>query len=229
MKDIFGKALLDFFQGQFQPPLFLHNEYGDPEEMPVESYFYGFEDYSELEIFALQQAYGKILDVGAASGRHALHLQENHQDITALDISALCGQLMRQQGVKQVLIQDVMGYEGVEYDSILMLMNGIGIAGDLDGLEKLLIHLKKIVKPAGQLLVDSTDISYLYEGAVRPEEKYFGQLVFHYEYRGEEDEPFRWLYIDQQKLMDISNKCGWNCQVIFEDETDAYLARLTKN
>jgi hypothetical protein len=80
---------------------------------------------------------------------------------------------MRQQGVKQVLIQDVMGYEGVEYDSILMLMNGIGIAGDLDGLEKLLIHLKKIVKPAGQLLVDSTDISYLYEGAVRPEEKIF--------------------------------------------------------
>jgi methylase of polypeptide subunit release factors len=91
MKDIFGKALLDFFQGQFQPPLFLHNEYGDPEEMPVESYFYGFEDYSELEIFALQQAYGKILDVGAASGRHALHLQENHQDITALDISAFAG------------------------------------------------------------------------------------------------------------------------------------------
>jgi hypothetical protein len=76
--------------------------------------------------------------------------------------------------------------------------------------------------------VDSTDISYLYEGAVRPEEKYFGQLVFHYEYRGEEDEPFRWLYIDQQRLMDITNKCGWNCQVIFEDETDAYLARLTK-
>jgi SAM-dependent methyltransferase len=138
-------------QGQFQPPLLLHNEYADPEEMPVESYFYGFEDYSELEIFALQQAYGKILDVGAASGRHALHLQENHQDITALDISTLCGQLMRQQGVKQVLIQDVMGYEGVEYDSILMLMNGIGIAGDLDGLEKLLSHLKKIVKPAGQL------------------------------------------------------------------------------
>jgi SAM-dependent methyltransferase len=228
MRDIFGKALLDFYKGQFQPPLLLHNEYGAPEEIPVESYFYGFEDYSDLEIFALQQVYGKILDVGAASGRHALFLQKSHQDITALDISSLCGQLMQEQGVKNVLIENVLEHHGAKYDTIFMLMNGIGIAGDLPGLEKLLNHLQKILKPKGQILLDSTDISYLYEGGSLPADKYFGQLTFHYEYCGEEDQEFQWLYIDQQKLMEIAGKTGWNCQVIFEDETDAFLARLTK-
>jgi len=107
-----------------------------------------------------------------------------------------------------------------------MLMNGIGIAGDLKGLKVLLKHLKKLVVPKGQILLDSSEISYLYEGSQFPEQKYFGQLAFHYEYKGEEDEEFQWLYVDQNKLVEIAQQCGWNCQVIYEDETDAFLARL---
>jgi SAM-dependent methyltransferase len=228
MKDLFGKALLDFYCNRFESPLLLHNEYGPPEEIPVESYFRGPDEYSDLEIFALGYVKGKILDVGAATGRHASYLQNKGFIVSAMDISGYCGELMHNLGVKDVMIRDIREFEGARYDTVTMLMNGIGLAGDICNLERLLVHLKKIVKPSGQVLLDSTDISYLYEGSALPSDKYYGELSFYYEYRGDTDQPFKWLYIDQDRLMQIADDCGWQCQVIFEDETDAYLARLTQ-
>jgi SAM-dependent methyltransferase len=227
MADIFGQALLDFYFNRFQPPLMLHNEYGAPEEIPVETYFRDADDYSELEIYALQCVKGRILDIGAAAGRHALHLQHRNFDITAMDVSAQCGELMRHKGVKNIVIQDVMLYDQRQFDTAIMLMNGIGLAGDMSQLRKLMIHLKNLVAPDGQVLLDSTDILYLYEDSTVPDNKYYGELTFYYEYKGVRDEPFKWLYIDQDSLIRIASDCGWHCQVIFEDETDAYLARLT--
>jgi len=226
MKDLFGKALFDYHSGKFDPPLLLHNEYGSPEEIPIASYFRGPDEYSELETFALGHAKGKVLDIGAATGRHALYLQDRNLKVTALDISQLCGKLMRDLGVKDVVVDDIMKFDQGPFDTVIMLMNGIGLAGDISRLGELLIHLKKIVKPGGQILLDSTDISYLYEGEELPTDKYFGELSFYYEYQNMTDQSFSWLYIDQDKLMTIAEECGWHCQVIFEDETDAYLARL---
>lgn len=226
MKDLFGQALLDFYHGRFQGPLLLHNEYGEPEEIPIESYFREEDAYTDLELFALEHVAGKALDVGAASGRHALFLQQKGLEVAGMDISPLCGELMKTLGVKWIIIKDILQYSGDHYDTIFMLMNGIGIAGDLVGLEVLLRHLKTLVKPGGQLLLDSSNISYLYEDVELPKHKYFGQLAFHYEYMGKKDDEFTWLYVDQDRLKEMAVKCGWNCQVIFEDETDAYLARL---
>jgi len=133
---------------------------------------------------------------------------------------------MRDLGVKDVVVDDIMKFDQEPFDTVIMLMNGIGLAGDISRLGELLIHLKKIVKPGGQILLDSTDISYLYEGEELPTDKYFGELSFYYEYQNMTDQSFSWLYIDQDKLMTAAEECGWHCQVIFEDETDAYLARL---
>ena len=226
MKDLFGKALLDFYHKRFKGPLLLHNEYGRPEEIPIERYFIKDGAYSELEIYALQYFQGKILDVGSATGRHVLHMQELGYDISAMDISEACIVLMQEIGIRNVIQEDIYNQIGARFDTISMLMNGIGLAGTIDGLKKLLKHLKTILNPSGQLIVDSSDISYLYEKKSLPVDKYFGELKFHYEYKGMEDDPFDWLYIDQQKLMRVATECGWSCQVIFVDETDAYLARL---
>jgi len=143
-----------------------------------------------------------------------------------MDISDACGKLMHEMGIDKVIIDDIYNFTDQKYDTISMLMNGIGIAGNLSGLKAILMHLKTIIKASGQLLIDSSDISYLYENMAFPSNKYFGELSFYYEYKGTYDEKFNWLYIDQQKLIEIANKCGWSCQVIFEDETAAYLARL---
>ena len=226
MKDIFGQALSDYYYNSFTPPLLLHNEYGIPEEIPIERYFAKEGEYSLLEIYALEQFSGKVLDIGSATGRHALHLQELGYDITALDISASCGKLMHEMGVKKVIVDDIFNFNDHVYDTISMLINGIGIAGNISGLKELLMRLKTMLQPAGQLLNDTSDISYLYENIELPRDKYYGELSFNYEYKGVKGETFNWLYIDQQKLIEIANKCDWSCQVIFEDETEAYLARL---
>ena len=226
MKDLFGKALLDFHRNEFTPPLLLHNEYGEPEDISPLHYFKTPEEYSELELFALSEARGKILDVGAAAGRHALYLQNLGHDVTAMDISPACIELMKLSGVNKPLCENIFEYRDSKFDTITMLMNGVGLVGDNDGLERLLNHMHNILNPEGQLLVDSSDIQYLYEGQSLPSEKYYGELTFHYEYQGDEDEPFKWLYIDPKSLISIATKQGWNCQIMYEDETSAFLARL---
>ncbi len=226
MKDVFGQALLDYYHNRFEPPLLLHNEYGPPEVIPVERYFLDEQDYSDLEIFALRQVKGKILDVGAATGRHARFLQMHDYDVEAMDISQGCGSIMKEAGIKKVIIDNIYQFNKKKYDTILMLMNGIGISGTIDGLIKLLLHLKTILHLKGLLLFDTTNISYLFTDGQFPETKYFGELTFRYEYKNMVDEPFNWLYIDQDKLVEVANTTGWNCQIVYEDETSAYLARL---
>ena len=226
MKDLFGQALLDYYHNKFAPPLLLHNEYGAPEAIPVEKYFFNADEFSNLEVFALQQVSGKVLDVGAATGRHVLLLQNQGFDITALDVSPLCVKLMEEVGIEKLQCQDIYSYNDESYGTVLMLMNGIGIAGNIAGLHKLLNKLKTIVDPYGQLIIDSSDISYLYDGKSIPMGSYFGELSFQYEYKGELDDAFNWLYIDQKKLVEVAYDSGWSCQIIFSDETDAYLARL---
>ena len=226
MKDLFGQALLDFYHNKFHPPLLLHNEYGEPESIPVKRYFIDQNEYSNLETFALQQAYGKVLDIGAATGRHALFLQNQGFDVTAMDISPACIKLMKEVGVKKPLCQDIYSYTSDSFDTILMLMNGVGIAGTIDGLHELLIQLKSVVNQNGHLIVDSTDISYLYDENEKPIKSYFGELQFRYEYNSDFDEPFRWLYIDQKKLVEVALDSGWSCQIIYSDQFDSYLARL---
>src|SRR6201996_6090763 len=99
------------------------------EEMPVKIYFRDMEAMPELEWIALQQCRGKILDIGAGAGSHALALQQLGQDITALDISPLLVKLMEQRGVKKVVRGDFfdMSGSGDTYDTLLLLMNGVGL------------------------------------------------------------------------------------------------------
>jgi len=226
MTDVFGQALLDFYNDTFQSPLLLHNDYGPPEIIPIEHYFVDYEDYSDLELCAMDHIRGKTLDVGSATGRHVIHLQDVGIDATAMDSSQICTDLMRQLGVDHIITDDIYNYQESRFDSISMLMNGIGIAGNISGLKKLLTHLENILTPGGQVIADSSDIRYLYEDEPLPAGNYFGELNFHYEYKMEIGEAFKWLYIDPDTLSEVAQSVGWSCQILFEDNAQAYLARL---
>ena len=226
MKDLFGQALLDFYHKKFKAPLLLHNEYGPPELILPDRFFEGEEQFDALENFALEHVHGKIIDIGAATGRHALYLQNHGEDVTAMDLSSALCMLMNELGIKKIVKKDIFLYSEQKYDTILMLMNGIGISGSIDRLEKLLLHLQKIISPGGQLIMDSTNIAYLYEDYPAPGHKYYGELTYRYAYKDNMGDPFQWLYVDQQTLIDVATATGWLCQIIFEDETDAYLARM---
>lgn len=223
--DVYGKALTDFADGDENSSLILHNSYGEPEEMPLWYFFREYDEMPELERMALSICEGKVLDIGAGTGSHSLVLQHFGYDVTAIDTSALAVDLMRKSNVKQVVEADFFKFSG-EYDTLLSLMNGIGIIGTLNRFETFLDQCKKLLKPGGQLIFDSSDVKYLYEGADLPESHYYGEVGFQYEYKGEKGDWFDWVYIDQKKLSELADQLGWYVYFLHSDEHDQYLVRM---
>ena len=227
-RDVYGEALAEYFEKEeLSSPLLLHSTYGDIEEMPVEVFFRDSEDFPELEFIALSLCDGKVLDVGAGVGAHALYLQEKDFDVTALEISQTACNIMQQRGVQTIVHQDFFDLANQQYDTLLFLMNGIGLAGSLDGFRQLLAHSKTLLSEKGQLLFDSSDISYLYdEYRIQRPEYYFGEIGYQYVFNGIKGEPFKWLYLDQKTLIKVAHEDGWVVQILFEDENDQFLVRM---
>lgn len=225
--DIFGSALLDQFNNDAAEILWLHNSYGDPEEMPADIFFRDQSEMPDLELCALKNCRGEILDIGAGVGSHTLELQRSDFDISALEISTVACTIMRERGVKQIINKDFFDFQAKKYDTLLLLMNGIGLAGNIEKLPVLLNRCKKLLKKGGQIIFDSSDISYLYSDTSFPTKKYFGEISYQYEYKGVKGDWFDWVYIDSSLMAAISLDIGFNYETIFEDGHDQYLARLS--
>lgn len=225
--DVQGKALLDYFLGKEEVPLVLHTSYGEPEEMPTEVFFREEEDFSKLERFALRHCKGKVLDIGAGAGSFSLELQEKGLSVTALEISPYCCRIMQQRGVKEVEEADFWQYDKGKYDTLLLMMNGIGLAGEVAVLSGFLLRMKSLLAPGGQIICDSSDISYLYAGSKKPADRYFGEIRYCYEYEGEKGDWFGWLYADPALLSEMCKAVGMNMTILYKNRKDQFLARIT--
>ncbi len=225
--DVFGEALKDQYTKPPAETLWVHNSYDEPEEMPVDIYFRDEDKMPELELKAISLCKGKVLDVGAGVGSHALVLQNRGFDVTGMDISAAAVTIMKQRGLKKAIEGNILTYKGETYDTLLFMMNGIGLTGSLPGLKSFLKHVKTLLNPGGQLLFDSSDLSYLYQEIAFPLNGYYGEVSFRYEYKSLKGNWFKWIYVDQKTLAGVALEQGWNTEVIFEDDSDQYLARLT--
>ncbi|MBQ2131859.1 MAG: methyltransferase domain-containing protein, partial [Prevotella sp.] len=186
----------------------------------------------EIERKALEMVKGRTLDVGAGAGCHSLILQKRGIDVTAIDISPLSVETMRARGVKKAFEQDFYALDG-RYDTVLMLMNGIGIVGTLSRMPMFFRHLDKILASDGQLLCDSSDISYVFEneeGIIElPDTDYYGEINYQMRYRDIIGEPFSWLFIDAETLRQVAEKHGYAVEIVAEGKHDDYLARIFKN
>jgi SAM-dependent methyltransferase len=236
MKDVLGEALTDHYHQRSPGKLWVNNKYGPKEEMPVDVYFREAEDMPELEWIALQQCKGRVLDIGAGAGSHALTLQRMGLDITALDISPKAAAVMKARGVEKILLQDFFtlgsggsgtaapgGSEPGGFDTLLLLMNGIGLSGTLDGLRTFLAKARTLLRPGGRLVFDSSDIAYLYDGKPPRGKDYYGEILYQYEYKNERGDWFKWLFIDRKTLAGILATEGWLMEVLFEDEWGQFL------
>ena len=228
MNDIFGQALADYFNGNKPAKLWIHNKYGPKEEMPLDVYFRKEEELPDLEAYALRKCYGDVLDIGAGAGSHALILQDLGHKVTALDISGAAVKIMRQRGVSDTVEGDIFNFSGVKYDTLLLMMNGIGLTGTIEQFSLFLQHANQLLNKGGQLLFDSSDVAYLYEGKMPAQNGYYGEIAYQYVYKGQKTEWFNWLYIDKDQLTATANDMGWQVEILFEDDMDQYLARLTR-
>ena len=202
--DPMGRAIADYCKNKKADRLRVFSPMFEEDEIPLTTLFRNYESMPEIERKALDLTKGRVLDVGAGAGCHSLVLQEKGMDVTAIDISPLSVETMKKRGVKKVLEQDFFTLEG-QYDTILMLMNGIGIVGTLERLPEFFKQLDKILAPGGQVLCDSSDISYVFEDEegmidIPNEMNYYGEHSFQMQYKDTIGEPFNWLYIDADTL-----------------------------
>ena len=230
--DPMGRAIADYHKSKKASKLRVFSPMFEEDEIPLTTLFRSYEDMPEIERKALDMAKGRILDVGAGAGCHSLVLQERGMDVTAIDISPLSVETMKERGVKKVLEQDFFAMER-QFDSILMLMNGIGIVGTLERMPEFFKQLDKILAPEGQLLCDSSDISYVFEDEegmidIPNEMDYYGEHSFRMQYKDTIGEPFDWLYIDADTLKQKAGRYGYAVEVVTEGEHYDYLARITK-
>src|SRR5690606_4118161 len=234
-KDLFGKAMLDFIQDNDPENLITETNISEADEMDVSYLFRSFKEMPKLEQKALKLAKGKVLDAGCGAGSHALYLQEQGLDVLAVDISANAVKTCKIRGLKDVKQIGLLDLETDErFDTILLLMNGTGIFGKLKNIDHFLSKLKSLLNDNGQILIDSSDLIYMFDededgGKWIPMYgDYYGELVFNLTYKGEKEEPFNWLYLDFNTLQNACLPQNLHCELISEGKNFDYLARITK-
>ena len=231
MNDPFGEAISDYFEKGKAPNLIINSNYTEGEKIPALHFFRTENEMPDIEITALKNCRGKILDVGAATGCHAIILQKKGFNVTALEKSEKAAEVMRKRGIQKVLCSDISSYSENKFDTILLLMNGAGIGETLAGLEKLLLHLRSLLTEKGQILMDSSDIKYLFEeddGSVwfdLANDAYYGEMEYEVKYK-KSVAKFKWLFVDFETLEDICKKAGLKCEKIVSGENFDYLARI---
>ena len=244
-KDPMGAAILDYQTSGKAGRLRVLSSMFEEDEMPVKHLFRKFEEMPRLEQKALSLARGKVLDAGAGTGCHALALQDKGLTVKAIDISPLSCEAMRLRGVRDVECINLFdehlsggtSHRGESpsdsgFDTILLLMNGTGIAGKIENLPTLFNRLKALLNPGGKVLIDSSDLKYIYENEdgsfdINLNGAYYGEVDYQMVYKNVKGTPFDWLYVDFPLLKSIAESCGLHCELVAEGDHYDYLASLT--
>jgi len=234
--DPMGNALLDYLNGDHEKYIIVKSDISEDDVIPVDYLFRNFNGMPPLERKALQVCNGRILDVGAGSGSHSLYLQNKGIDVTALDISDSACECCKKRGVANVVNADFFDLPADKnFDAILMLMNGIGFVGTVNNLDRFFQKTRQLLAPAGQVLLDSSDISYMFEDEdeeIRKEifsanQPYYGEVTYIMEYKNIIGKPFKWLFVDPELLNKKAGQNGFKFELIKKGANHDYLARLT--
>ena len=232
MKDLMGRAIWDYYYQENSEDLQTETSISELDDLPVSYLFRDYQEMNALEKKALDLSFGKVLDVGSGAGSHSLYLQnERKLEVTALDISPKSIEICKARGVKNAICEDLLQFSEKNFDTVLILMNGTGIFQSLEHIDQYLQKLKSLVAENGQILIDSTDILYMYDqdedgGVLVPATGFYGELDYYLHYKGESELPMKWLYLDFDTLENAAIANGFKIQKI-EQLEDSYLAQLT--
>lgn len=232
--NLHGVSLLDYFNGDTSAKIAVYGELVPRREVPVHIFFREPADFPTLEKKAIEMCRGRVLDIGAGAGCHTLALQDRGLSVLAIDFLPECVEVMKGRGVREAQCANIHTFQAASFDTLLSLMNGTAMVRDIAGLQPFLRQIRRLLKPGGQFLVDSTDMrqvaapgiqAYLEEKRNRGE--YFGEMNLQLEYKGRSGAPFTQLYVDAETLSVHASQAGWACEIVERDESGRYLARLT--
>ena len=233
MKDLMGRAIWDYYHNDNPKDLQTETSISELDELPVDYLFRDFDAMNKIEQKALKLASGKVLDIGAGAGSHSLYLQnEKNLEVTALDISPKSIEVCKLRGIKNAVAENMLQFSEGTFDTILLLMNGTGIFQSLNVIDIYLKKLHSFLNKNGQILIDSTDILYMFDededgGILIPADGYYGELDYIVQYKGESEDPIKWLYLDFDTLKNAAENNGFKIEKVLQAE-DSYLAKLSK-
>lgn len=231
-KDPIGSAVSDYFSGKPTEDILVSTDIAEDEQLSPAYFFRPFSEMPPQEQEALNRCTGRVLDIGACVGAHAIYLQEKGLDVTAIDISALSCDVMKKRGLKDVRLTNLFNLKDEKYDTILLLMNGVGVAQTLPGLDALFIHLKSLLSPNGKILLDSSDLLYLFQdedGSAWVDitaGKYYGEVEYRLSYKETKGKPFPWLYVDYDNLFAAAQRNGLQVTYRLNGPHFDYLAEI---
>jgi SAM-dependent methyltransferase len=231
MNDVFGTALLDFQTGKCKEDILTSTSISDEEPLSVSYLFRTYDEMPKLEQTALELVKGSILDIGCGAGSHSLHLKAKGFKVKSIDISPKAIECCQLRGLDNAEVLNVLD-ETQRFDTLLLLMNGSGVFQSLEETPKVLNHLKKLLNKNGQILIDSSDIKYMFEdddGGVWLDmhNAYYGELAYTVRYKGKEDS-FKWMYLDFDRLKTACSIVGLQCIKIEEGPHHDFLAQIKK-
>ncbi len=234
-QDPMGAAIRDFHLKGKAKRLRVLSSMFDEDEIPVSTLFRTESEMNVLERQALNLCHGRVLDVGAGAGCHSRVLQQRGIDTTAIDISPLSVQTMRERGILKALHANFFTdcIEGTPFDTVLMLMNGIGIVGRVNCFADFFARLDTLLAPGGQLLTDSSDLRYIFEDedgtfCYDGEAEYYGEVDYRMVYGSTRGPRFHWLYADFDTLAREALQHGFRAEKVLDGQHYDYLARITR-
>jgi SAM-dependent methyltransferase len=229
--DPIGFAIEDFVKGTAEENIIVKCDLSEDDVIPVQYLFRSEEELPEIEKVALSQVKGSVLDIGAAAGPHSKILKEKGFEVTAIDTSEKGIAYLKTENINAIH-GNILDYSDKKYDTLLLLMNGIGIAGRLSQLTDFLKHCARLLNEGGRIICDSTDVQYFFEdeeGAfwVDLNTAYFGEFKFKMKYKDVETDWFDWLYVDLSTLEQHCNEAGLKMEVLYQD-APAFLVEIKK-
>lgn len=232
--DVFGEAISAYFHKKDETDIIVHSPDFDDDVIPVPFLFRSYKEMPVLEKEALKNCKGKVLDVGCGAGSHAMYLQQvKNLEVTAIDTSPGAIEICKARGIKDARILNFFLLKEEKFDTLLFLMNGSGIIGKLSRLDDFFQHSRDLLNPEGKILLDSSDLSYLFDededGGIWIDAgaPYYGEMEFSLSYKGKRSKPFPWLYLDYNTLELAANMNNFECKLRKKGPHYDYLAELS--
>jgi len=225
-KDPMGRAIYDYSNKAHNNIIKVYSPEFFDDYIETAYLFRGYDDFPEVEQLAMQESKGEILDIGCGAGSHALHLKEQGYAVEALDISSYICDVVKKHNIKTHCVDIINFGPNKKYDTLLLLMNGLGIAGKNQLLPHFLNKLKSLLTPNGQILIESCSTDYLFDDP-KDAEEFSGEILYQMEYEGIKGTPFHWLYLPFEKLKKVAVDNGLQAELLLEHEGSTYLAKLT--
>ena len=225
--DILGSAIESYFLRKDDTPVRVFINKSEEPEMYPSIFFRPYRNMLKYEKIALKESQGKVLDLGCGAGCHALYLQGKGYDVTAVEISKKSSQVAEARGVAKVISEDWRNLSLKNFDTVLVLMNGMGLAESPAELKIMFRKLKGFLSKSGSILIDSTDVTYAKADWPMLDSEYFGKVQFELKYKGK-TQCFPWLFIDFETAVQTATSVRLNVEVLERARNGHFLLRLSK-